>query len=64
MRRVISILILILSLHYGFGQIRTDVPRMELDSLIQLIPDFQGTALVDHSNLTYKKIVGIYGIQY
>jgi hypothetical protein len=51
MRRVISILILILSVPCGFGQIRTDVPRGELDSLIQLIPDFQGTTLVDHLNL-------------
>jgi hypothetical protein len=32
-------------------QIRTDVPKSELDSLIRIIPDFRDEELVDHLNL-------------
>lgn len=33
------------------GQLRSDVPQVQIDSLIMIIPDFQGTELVDHLNL-------------
>ncbi|MBN2173466.1 MAG: histidine kinase [Bacteroidales bacterium] len=56
MRRNIIILIFTQYVLCGLGQIRTDVPRAELDSLIQLIPKFRGTALVDHLNLVATSI--------
>jgi tetratricopeptide (TPR) repeat protein len=36
---------------YSYGQIRTDVSKSELDSLINLIPTFKDQELVDHYNL-------------
>jgi len=35
----------------SYGQIKTYVPQSEIDSLIGIIPNFQGAELVDHLNL-------------
>jgi hypothetical protein len=43
--------ILYLSVADLYGQMRSDLPKTEVDSLIMIIPDFQGTELVDHLNL-------------
>jgi hypothetical protein len=55
-KRFLVLILFLLSVCCSFTQIRTDVPRAELDSLIQLIPKLQGTALVDHLNLVATSI--------
>ncbi|MDB4303320.1 histidine kinase [Desulfosarcina sp.] len=49
--RSISCLFFVLFSFYAYGQIRTDVPKSELDSLIQMIPNYHDKELVDHLNL-------------
>jgi tetratricopeptide (TPR) repeat protein len=38
------------------AQVHTDVPDPEIDSLVQLIPQFEGKELVDHLNLVAGKL--------
>ncbi len=51
MKRLCSLIFLLFCLADLFSQIRTDVPKSELDSLIRIIPDYQDEELVDHLNL-------------
>ena len=55
-KRFLVLILFLLSVCCSFTQIRTDIPRAELDSLIQLIPKFQGTAQVNHLNLVATSI--------
>jgi len=48
---VVYFIILLLNTICSYGQIKTDVPKSEIDSLINIIPNFQDTELVDHLNL-------------
>lgn len=49
-RIIIYFFFFFITLH-SYTQIRTNVPRSELDSLIRIIPDFRDEELVDHLNL-------------
>ncbi len=51
MLKSISLLFVFVLSFCSYSQIRTDVPKTELDSLIKLIPAFQEKELVDHLNL-------------
>jgi tetratricopeptide (TPR) repeat protein len=54
MNRITNLIILVILLPGIadlYGQMRSDLPKAELDSLIMIIQDFQGTELVDHLNL-------------
>lgn len=50
-RRFFICFIFLASCLYSYGQIRTDTPRTELDSLIRILPEFYGKEKVDHLNL-------------
>lgn len=48
--RFIACFVFILYSFCSNGQIRNDVPKSEIDSLINIIPNFRGIELVDHLN--------------
>jgi len=48
--RFIVCFVFILNSFCSYGQIRNNVPKSEIDSLINIIPNFHGTELVDHLN--------------
>jgi len=53
MSRIIGLafyFIILLNSICSYGQIKTNVLKSEIDSLINIIPNFQGTKLVDHLN--------------
>jgi len=49
--KIILFFVTLLLCFYSYGQIKTNVPKSEIDILINIIPNFQGTELVDHLNL-------------